>query len=383
MDIAKLCSIGYIERFNSGVRSMLRYFAGGNTAKGFFNLYDSTLANLGRVFILTGRSTKEKTDIIKRIIETGQKKQLDVEVIHSPFGENELDGVIIRDIGFAIVDGDPPRVLGKEFIGADWETIDLDQADRTAHVDVDEINEIKQKMDDQYRLAYREYANGLRVHDDWEKIYIDKMDFKKADEVTSQLISRLFQHIDVPAEKVSEEIHRFLGAATPKGSVDFVNNLTAGLSARYFLKGRAGTGKSTVLRKIVAEAKRLGLDMEIYHCGFDPNSLDMVLVRELGWAVFDSTKPHEYFPELPGDEVIDMYELTVAPGTDELFAQEIAEIEAKYRTHMNAGTKYLAEAKKYRDQLEEIYLKVADTTFLEQIFVDIDKEIQLLINNQR
>ncbi|WP_242694891.1 hypothetical protein [Pseudogracilibacillus auburnensis] len=362
---------------------MLRYFAGGNTAKGFFNLYDSTLANLGRVFILTGRSTKEKTDIIKRIIETGQKKQLDVEVIHSPFGENELDGVIIRDIGFAIVDGDPPRVLGKEFIGADWETIDLDQADRTAHVDVDEINEIKQKMDDQYRLAYREYANGLRVHDDWEKIYIDKMDFKKADEVTSQLISRLFQHIDVPAEKVSEEIHRFLGAATPKGSVDFVNNLTAGLSARYFLKGRAGTGKSTVLRKIVAEAKRLGLDMEIYHCGFDPNSLDMVLVRELGWAVFDSTKPHEYFPELPGDEVIDMYELTVAPGTDELFAQEIAEIEAKYRTHMNAGTKYLAEAKKYRDQLEEIYLKVADTTFLEQIFVDIDKEIQLLINNQR
>ncbi|MFK4998820.1 hypothetical protein ACI2OX_20545 [Bacillus sp. N9] len=33
---------------------ILRYFAGGNTAKGFYNLYDSNLTDLERVFILSG-----------------------------------------------------------------------------------------------------------------------------------------------------------------------------------------------------------------------------------------------------------------------------------------------------------------------------------------
>ena len=33
-------------------------------------------------------------------------------------------------------------------------------------------------------------------------------------------------------------------------------------------------------------------DVEIYHCGFDPHSLDMVIVREVGIAIFDSTSPH-------------------------------------------------------------------------------------------
>ncbi|MFK4998818.1 hypothetical protein ACI2OX_20535 [Bacillus sp. N9] len=33
---------------------------------------------------------------------------------------------------------------------------------------------------------------------------------------------------------------RFLGAATPNGPVDFVDNITQGLQARYFLKGERG-----------------------------------------------------------------------------------------------------------------------------------------------
>ena len=43
----------------------------------------------------------------------------------------------------------------------------------------------------------------------------------------------------------------------------------------------------------------------------------MVIVRELGFAIFDSTAPHEYFPSREGDEIIDMYALIVTPGTDE------------------------------------------------------------------
>ena len=96
--------------------------------------------------------------------------------------------------------------------------------------------------------------------------------------------------------KPSKVQHRFLGAATPVGAVDFVPNLTEDVPKRYFIKGRPGSGKSTMLKKIVAEGEKRGFDIEVYHCGFDPNSLDMIIIRELGIAIFDSTAPHEILP---------------------------------------------------------------------------------------
>ena len=206
------------------------------------------------------------------------------------------------------------------------------------------------------------------------------MDFTKADQVAKRLVENLF----LDHAKINEQPHtirRFLGAATPIGPIDFIDNITDGLTNRYFLKGRAGTGKSTILRKVVAEAKQRGFDSEIYHCGFDPESLDMVIVRELGWAVFDSTSPHEYFPERDGDEVIDMYELTVAPDTDEMFAKEIAEIEAQYRREMKDGKRYLNDARIYGNRLEKIYQSVSNSSYLDGIFIDINNEIKLLAND--
>lgn len=46
-------------------------------------------------------------------------------------------------------------------------------------------------------------------------------------------------------------------------------------------------------------------------------SIDMVLVRELGLCAFDSTPPHEYFPEKSGDVTIDIYREAVKSNTNE------------------------------------------------------------------
>ncbi|MGQ0517369.1 hypothetical protein ACT453_45340, partial [Bacillus sp. D-CC] len=94
------------------------------------------------------------------------------------------------------------------------------------------------------------------------------IDFNKANELTDQLIQKLFTD---KSGKQSLVKHRFLGAATPKGAVDFVPNLTEGLPHRYFIKGRPGSGKSTMLKKLAKEAEEKGFEVEVYHCGFDPN----------------------------------------------------------------------------------------------------------------
>ena len=119
-------------------------------------------------------------------------------------------------------------------------------------------------------------------------------------------------------------------------------------------------GSPLFTKRLLQKQSKEGLIQKFIIADLNPESLDMVIVRELGWAVFDSTSPHEYFPERDGDEVIDMYELTVAPDTDEIFAKEIAEIEAQYRREMKDGKRYLNDARIYGNRLEKIYQSVSE-----------------------
>lgn len=355
--------------------NVLRYFAGGNTAKGFYSLYDSNIKGLGRVLLLTGRSQLEKKEMIERLFQKWKDTDYKIEALQHPEDPYRLEGFIIRELGFAILDGDKPRKIGETFVGPEWETIDLDQIDNHSQLEanIDRIKELRDNIAEHYDATYKAYKTALQIHDEWEKIYISQMDFQKADQVADTLISQLFPKKSAMNRREARIVKRFLGAATPLGAVDFVDNITQGLKVRYFLKGRAGTGKSTLLKKIVQEAKNSGYDTEVYQCGFDPGSLDMVLIRELGWAIFDSTAPHEYFPEREGDEIIDMYELTVAPGTDEKYAKEIQEVEGRYREQMQKGRYHLAEVKRNRDELDQLYAQSRNEEHLDVMFQEIEK----------
>lgn len=358
------------------------YFAGGNTAKGFYSQFDSNFAVLEKVFILKGGPGNGKSTMIKNIARTFQEKGYDVEYIHCSSDSDSIDGIIFPALSIGIVDGTAPHIIEPKVPGAIEEYVNLgcawDSQQLSAKKDVliHYINE-KEKA---YELAYQAFAEALAIHDEWESIYISNMDYEKLNSLTEELNTFFFREIIL--NKESKIRHRFLGAATPKGAVDFIPNLTVDIRKRYFLKGRPGSGKSTLLKKIANAAESKGFDVEIYHCGFDPNSLDMLIFRELGIAIFDSTAPHEYFPDREGDEIIDLYKIAIYPETDEMHEKEISTISARYREKMNEGTAYLAEAKKSHDQLEAIYKKAVDFKKVDEIQYKIEEKIKDLINNK-
>ena len=357
------------------------YFAGGNTARGFHNLYDSNLQGLERLFILKGGPGTGKSSLMKKIGHEWVEKGYDIELLHCSSDNNSIDGVLIPALKVGIVDGTAPHVIEPKAPGAVEEYINLGEAwDRTALAHKKrEIQRLTEQISESFQTAYATFNEALRIHDDWEKIYIGSMDFEKANQLTNKLIETFFGKIKL--NKKADVRHRFLGAATPKGAVDFVPNLTEEITKRYFIKGRPGSGKSTMLKKMAAAAEARGFDVEVYHCGFDPNSLDMVIMRELGIAIFDSTAPHEYFPSRDGDEIIDMYEILIEPGTDEIFADKITEIAAAYRSKMNEATSYLARAKALHDDLENIYVAAMDFTVVEAIQAKIAEQIRELAGN--
>ena len=323
----------------------LHYFAGGNTARGYFSLYDSNFAGLEKVFILKGGPGTGKSTLMKKIASDWQEKGQDVEYIHCSSDPESIDGIIFRGLKMGIVDGTEPHVMEPKAPGAIEEYVNLGDAWNSQQLSMEKVD-IVRLMDERkeaYNQAYQAYASALAVHDEWEEVYIANMDFEKLNALTEKLKWTFFG--DIFLNKKADVRHRFLGAATPIGAVDHVPNLTEGIRKRYFLKGRPGSGKSTLLKKLASAAENRGFDVEIYHCGFDPNSLDMVILRELGITIFDSTAPHEYFPTREGDEIIDLYQVAILPGTDEIYSEQIKDISTRYRNKMNEGTAHLASAK--------------------------------------
>lgn len=359
--------------------SIKSYFAGGNTARGFFSLYDECLKNLNRIFILKGGPGTGKSTLIKDIGSKWVEKGFDIEYLHSATDYQSVDGVIIPRLKVAVVDGVAPHVIEPQVPGAVEEYVNVGEAwdSEKLALQKERIIELNDQISNHFNHAYRTFAEALKVHDDWEKIYINSMDFEKANKLTEKLLQSFFG--SMRPNKSSCVKHRFLGAATPNGAVDFVPNLTEGVLKRYFIKGRPGSGKSTMLKKLATEGEERGLDVEIYHCGFDPYSIDMVIFRELGIAIFDSTAPHEYYPSREGDEIIDLYGTIIENGTDEIFADKIEVLSKNYKNKMNEAISLLAEAKALRDELKAIYVEAMDFSVVTTYKEKIDAEIENLI----
>lgn len=352
------------------------YFACGNTAKGFQNLFASNLQNLNKIFILKGGPGNGKSSLMKRI---GKKFEEDyvVEYIHCSSDADSLDGVIVRALGFAIVDGTAPHVIEPSVPGCVEQYVNLGAAWNTRKLKPfeDDIIKLQEEIASNYPRAYDAFARGIKVHDEWEAVYMHQMDYDKANELADTVIRDILK--DASFQKESKVYHRFFGAATCEGSIDFVENIIEPVKHRYFIKGRPGSGKSTMLKKLMVHAQMKGLDVEVYHCGFDPNSLDMILLPEIDTVIFDSTAPHEYFPFRENDVVVDMYKELITPGTDEDYAEELADITKRYQACVQEGISYLKKAKELHDELEKYYIKATEfrvvEVLLNQILIDIEK----------
>lgn len=347
-----------------------QYLIASNSAAGFVSFADNFLKDAERVYILKGSPGCGKSTFMKRIGNELLQEGFSVDFVNSPADANSVDGIFVHDIGVAIVNGISPGIIDPKYPGAIDRLLDFGE-----YWDMDYLRnnkeEIKKYFDEieiEYRLLFEHLRNAKLIHDRWEKEYLKGMDFSKAEEITASLIKNI---ISDKKESKGREWHRFSGAMTPQGNINFYALLINDIKNRYIVKGRPGTGKSTMTRKIAKTALEAGYNVEYYHCAFDPDSIDMIIIPELSFAILDGTAPHVVDPgEL--DKLVDMFECIDTNIVHE-YDEPIKSIEKEYAEEIDKAKKVYSKIKDLNDKLESYYINATDFNDVNALRIRITK----------
>lgn len=106
---------------------------------------------------------------------------------------------------------------------------------------------------------------------------------------------------------MDKQVAFFLGANTPAGFYSLYDQMLEPEKAQrvFLLKGGAGCGKSSLMRRVAEKLEEAGEKVEYIYCSGDPDSLDAVIFPRIQAAIVDATAPHAQEPSLPG--VVESY----------------------------------------------------------------------------
>ncbi|MBQ8004408.1 MAG: hypothetical protein IJ299_04880, partial [Oscillospiraceae bacterium] len=149
----------------------------------------------------------------------------------------------------------------------------------------------------------------------------------------------------------------FLGANSRHGFYSFYNELTdlKSADAVYILKGGPGSGKSSLMKRVASAAEEKGYEVERIFCSSDPDSLDAVIIPELGRAIVDGTAPHIVEP---------VYALAVERYVD------LGQF-ADYKAIAEKKAAIIAVKEKYSGFFEHVYRSTAGAAYADNEIFDV------------
>lgn len=155
----------------------------------------------------------------------------------------------------------------------------------------------------------------------------------------------------------------FLGSMASEGfRSDFGKLISADGVYTYILKGGAGTGKSSLMKKIAARFSD-SCDTVSYFCSSDPDSMDAVYIKGANALIVDGTAPHTFDPEFPAvkQRIVNLGDHWDGEKLSKNTA-DIIGVTLKHRGYMNTVRSYVSAMTKIYDDTcmtaeAELYVK--------------------------
>lgn len=339
-----------------------RLFPGGNTGIGFYSLYDQIAdSDTNAIFILKGGPGVGKSSFIRWIGQELLARGYDIEELYCSSDNGSLDGVKAPAIGVTVLDGTAPHVVDPKNPGAVDSIIHLGDYwnEEGIRVHKAEIVAAIARNGFLFRRAYG-YLRAAKNYNDELEAYIREqgaLDVAGLNRLAAEVTSSIFTAVPV-AGRVAKERHLFASAITPGGQVNYLPTIVGDLERRILIQGRPGSGRTTIVKKVLSTAVACGYDVEAYHCALSPERIDHVVIPELSVAVLNASEPHSLLPAA-NDWSIDTMQYVdwakLAP-----YEHDILRLTRLYHEALDFGISLIGRAKQNHDQIEAYYVSAMD-----------------------
>ncbi|APC08971.1 PRK06851 family protein [Neomoorella thermoacetica] len=344
-----------------------KVFPGGNTYMGFYSFYDFIIEpDATRIFVVKGGPGVGKSTFMRKIGEAMLERGFDVEFHCCSSDNDSLDGVVIPKIRVAIIDGTAPHIVDPKNPGAVDEIIHLgDYWDEDKmRASKEQVLQDNQRISRLYRIAYSALKEAKVIRDEWESYVAESMLWPRVYQAKAELLEAIFAGVRSRYNQPARERHLFATALTPRGLVTGnLETLLQDVRRLYTVAGDPGSGVPGILATVARVANEKGLYTEVYHCPFDPNNIDMVIIPEIQVAVMNWQPPHAIdLQDIPGLQVAMALDLNKFIDREhlKLYGNEIASAIVRYQAALDRAIAHIREAKITHDHMESYYIPAMD-----------------------
>lgn len=266
-------------------------FPGGNTTKGFYSFYKYIMPQEGanRIICLKGGPGTGKSSFMKKIGSHFKTLGYTIEYHHCSSDNSSLDGVVIKELNIAILDGTSPHMVDPITPGAVDEILNLGTALDTSFLEKNKrkILSICKKISQNFSRAYMFMDSAKGVHDDWSILNSEAVNKVKMHKFDQALKEKIFSSAK---SGYGSERHLFSTAFTPDGIVSFNEDLSKECENLYVLKGGPGLKKTSILKSVGLEAQKRGYNVEYFHDPFIPERIENIIIDELSSGIFTTNE---------------------------------------------------------------------------------------------
>lgn len=356
-------------------------FPGGNTCLGFYSFYDNIIGpDANRVFVIKGGPGVGKSTFMRRIGEELQGRGYDLELHWCSSDNDSLDAVVVPALRVALIDGTAPHVVDPQNPGAVDEIVNLgefwDEAKLIRHRG--EIVSLNKEVAKHFAAAYSNLRMAKMARDEEVSYRSEALCYGCFHGLLGDLLQTVFGEKLCWVESEPEARHLFASALTPKGIVNHLSTVLDEVESLYVVEGEPGSGVELVLAEVAAYALRTGLKAEVYHCAFDPERVDLVVLPERRAAVL------KLFPELAFDpaslprlKVCKRYDVDVCVDVKKLadFSEELTRLRNIYAACLERALQRIRMAKQVHDEMERYYVEAMDFDGIEKKRLEILERI--------
>ena len=332
-------------------------FPGNNTPIGFLSYYQYILdqQEADRILCLKGGPGVGKSTFMKLTGVEMLEKGYDVDFLHCSSDVNSLDGIIIKDLKIALIDGTAPHVVDPKNPGAVDMIINLGDFwnEEDIRVNKEDILKCNRWVQFNFEKAYNYFGAARKIYDNMNSIYENALDEVEIYKEAARLVNIEFSHKEL-SKKTGKVKKFFASALTPQGNVNYIDSLIDGFEKIYVIKGPVGINGNKIMSIIKESSKYRGFDIECFYCSMVPdNKIEHIVIPELELAFVSSNYYHKL--KVDAQEIINLNDYIHWNGMCK-YKEMIKDSERLMEELLDKGVECIQRAKIIHDDLETNYI---------------------------